>query len=258
MINKIDFHINQLELMKKYPKDIFYIGNTALLQKRMISIVGTRKPNSYTKQYTHELAKALSSHDICIVSGAAMGVDAIAHNAAGTQNTIAVAGTGLDIRYPSVNKKLIEEIETNGLILSQFPAQTTSRRYNFPIRNELVVSLGEVLIVTQADENSGTMRSVEYALKMNKPIFVLAHRIGESLGTNKLLEDGLATAIYDINNFIENFVGFKKQIKHSDDFLEYCKSTPTYDEVMQQFPEKIFEYELSGKIKVENGLIFVV
>jgi len=258
MIKKIDFHINQLELMKKYPKDIFYIGNTELLQKRMISIVGTRKPNSYTKQYTHELAKALSSHDICIVSGAAMGVDAIAHNAAGTQNTIAVAGTGLDIRYPSVNKKLIEEIETNGLILSQFPTQTTSRRYNFPIRNELVVSLGEVLIVTQADENSGTMRSVEYALKMNKPIFVLVHRIGESLGTNKLLEDGLATAIYDINNFIENFVGFKKQIKHSDDFLEYCKSTPTYDEAMQQFPEKIFEYELSGKIKVENGLIFVV
>jgi len=258
MIQELTSHIDKLDAMKKYPKSIFYIGNLELLNKRTISIVGTRKPNSYTKQYTHELAKALSKHNICIVSGAAMGVDAIAHTAAGSENTIAVAGTGLDIRYPAVNRKLIENIETDGLILSQFPLQTPSTRYNFPIRNEVVVSLGECLIVAQADENSGTMRSVEFALKMNKPIFVLAHRIGESLGTNKLLEDGQATAIYDIDKFIENFVGFKNEIKHSDDFLEYCKSTPTYDEVMGTFPAKLFEYELSGKIKIENGLVFVV
>jgi len=258
MISELTFHINQLDSMKKYPKNIYCIGNEELLQKRMVSIVGTRKPTSYTKQFTHELSKELSSHNICIVSGAAMGVDAIAHNAAGSSNTIAVAGTGLDIRYPAVNKKLIEDIELNGLMLSQFPPKTPSTRYNFPIRNELVVSLGEILIVTQADENSGTMRSVEFALKMGKPIFVLAHRIGESLATNKLLADGLATAIYDIDTFIEDFVGFKNQIKHSDDFLEYCKSSPTYDEVMKQYPEKLFEYELSGKIRIESGLVFVV
>ena len=258
MIKEIDFHINHLDAMKKYPKNIFYIGNTDLLKKRKISMVGTRKPNAYTKQYTHELAKELSKNDICIVSGAAMGVDAISHNAAGTHNTIAVAGTGLDIRYPAVNKKLIEDIENNGLMLSQFPIKTPSTRYNFPIRNELVVALGEILIVTQADENSGTMRSVEFALKMGKPIFVLAHRIGESIATNKLLEDGLATPIYDVNSFINDFLGFKKQIKHNDDFLEYCKNTSTYDEVMKKFPEKLFEYELNGKIKIENGLIFVI
>jgi len=258
MIKEIDFHINKLDTMKKYPKNIFYIGNLNLLQKRTVSIVGTRKPNSYTKQYTHELSKELSKNGICIVSGAAMGVDTIAHSAAGVENTIAVAGTGLDIKYPAVNKKLIEDIENKGLMLSQFPIKTPSQRYNFPIRNELVVSLGEILIVTQADENSGTMRSVEFALKMGKPIFVLAHRIGESVATNKLLKDGLATAIYDINTFIQDFVGFKNKIKHSDDFLEYCKSTPTYDEAMTEYPEKLFEYELNGKIKVENGLIFVI
>jgi len=87
---------------------------------------------------------------------------------------------------------------------------------------------------------------------------VLAHRVGESKGTNKLLEDGLASAIYDVDKFIESFIGYKNQVKHSDEFLEYCKSTPTYDEVMQKFPEKLFEYELSAKIKVESGLVFVV
>ena len=258
MIKEISFHIDKLDSMKKYPKNIYCIGNEELLNKRTISIVGTRKPNPYTKQYIHELSKKLSYYNICVVSGAAMGVDAIAHNAAGSANTIAVAGTGLDIRYPAVNKKLIEDIELNGLMLSQFPLKTSSTRYNFPIRNELVVALGEILIVAQADENSGTMRSVEFALKMGKPIFVLAHRIGESIATNKLLADGLATAIYDIDTFIEDFVGFKNKIKHSDDFLEYCKSSPTYDEVMKVFPEKLFEYELNGKIKIESGLVFVV
>jgi len=258
MIKEINFHIDKLDSMKKYPKNIYSIGNVELLNKRLVSIVGTRKPNAYTKQYTHELSKELSRHNICIVRGAAMGVDAIAHNAAGSSHTIAVAGTGLDIRYPVVNKKLIEDIELNGLMLSQFPSKTPSQRYNFPIRNELVVALGEILIVAQADENSGTMRSVEFALRMGKPIFVLAHRIGESVATNKLLKDGLATAIYDIDTFIEDFVGFKNQIKHSDDFLEYCKCGPTYDEVMKKFPEKLFEYELSGKIKIESGLVFVV
>jgi len=258
MIQELDFHIKKLDDMKKYPKNIYYIGNTDLLQKRAVSIVGTRKPNNYTKQYTHELAKSLSKHDVCIVSGAAMGVDAIAHNGAGTHNTIAVAGTGLDIRYPAVNRKLIENIETDGLMLSQFPIKTPSQRYNFPIRNELVVSLGECLIVTQADENSGTMRSVEFALKMKKPIYVLAHRIGESVATNKLLEQKLAIPIYDIDKFIEDFIGCKKEIKHSDDFLEYCKTTPTYDEAMMKYSQKLFEYELSGKIKIENGLVFVI
>jgi DNA processing protein len=258
MIREIKFHIDKLNFMKKYPKNIYYIGNLELLKKRTISIVGTRKPNSYTKQYTHDLSKELVKHNTCIVSGAAMGVDAIAHNAAGAENTIAIAGTGLDMRYPAVNKRLIEDIETKGLMLSQFAINTPSQKYNFPMRNELIVSLGEVLIVTQADLNSGTMRSIEFALKMNKPIFVLAHRIGESLGTNKLLAQGLAKAIYDIDKFIEAFVGFKNEIKHSDDFLEYCKLTPVYDEVIKKFPVKLFEYELSGKIKVENGLVFVI
>lgn len=258
MIQEINFHISQVDAMKKYPKNIYYIGNTNLLEKRMVSIVGTRKPNNYTKQATHELSKSLSENNICIVSGAAMGVDAISHIAAGSSNTIAVAGTGLDIRYPVVNNRLIEDIEKNGLVLSQFPINTPSRRYNFPIRNELVVSLGEILIVTQADENSGTMRSVEFALKMNKPIYVLTHRIGESVGTNKLLEDGLAKPIYNINRFIEDFIGCRNEIKHSDEFLEYCKKSPTYDEVMLKYPSKVFEYELLGKIKVENGLVFVV
>ena len=104
MISKINFKIDELSSMKKYPNELFYIGNTTLLKKKKISIVGTRRPNSYTKEFTYKLASKLSDSGICIVSGAAMGVDAIAHQGAKSTNTIAVVANGLDIRYPAINK----------------------------------------------------------------------------------------------------------------------------------------------------------
>ena len=167
--------------------NLFYKGDLSLLDKPKIAIVGSRRPRQYTKEITSKLSSILSKKYV-IVSGGAMGIDAIAHQNAQYHNTIMVAGTGLDKRYPAINKKMIQSIEDNGLVLSQFEAGVPSNRWNFPLRNELVVALGDVLIVTYADINSGTMRSVEYALKMNKQIYVLPHRIGESDGTNKLLE----------------------------------------------------------------------
>ena len=254
MINSVTFNIPQLDKMKEYPKELFYTGNTNLLQKKMISIVGTRRPNAYTKKFTHELAQKLSSKNICIVSGAAMGVDALAHNGAGVSNTIAVVANGLDIRYPAVNKNLITQIEKEGLMLSQFPQSEKPRAYTFVQRNEIVVALGDILIVTQADRNSGSLRSVEFALEMGKEIYTLPHRIGESLGTQDLLKSGFAEVIYDIDSFIES-LGYNQEKILDDDILEFCKTYPTYDEAVSKFGEKIFEYELLGKIKIGNGII---
>ena len=168
MINQFDFKIKELENMKKYPKELYFIGNTQLLKRKKISIVGTRRPSNYTKEFTYKLASKLSQNGICIVSGAAMGVDSIAHSGAGLNNTIAVVANGLDIRYPSVNKNQIIEIEKNGLIISSFKEGEKARLYSFVQRNEIVVALGDKLIVTQADLNSGSMTSVEFAIKQNK------------------------------------------------------------------------------------------
>lgn len=257
-IQTINFHIHELDTMKKYPKELFYIGNTDLLKKRKVSIVGTRRPNSYAIQKTHEIARKLSFNNIVIVSGVAMGIDAIAHEGARSNNTIGVTGNGLDIKYPAINKKIIKSIEKNGLMLSQFKPSTPSFNYNFPIRNEVVVALGEVLIVAQADMNSGTIRSVEHALKMDKKIYALPHRVGESEGTNELIRKNLAIPIYDVDKFVKEIVGKNSIGNKKDKFLKFCSNNPTYDEVVEKFPSKIFEYELSGKIKVEKGLVFVV
>lgn len=256
-LNKADIHIKELDFMKRYPKELFCKGDIKLLDRKKVSIVGSRKPNQYARQFTHELAFKLAQAGVCIVSGGAIGTDIIAHKAAGMTNTIMVAGTGLDKYYPAINKHVIKEIEKEGLVLSQFKIGTPSQRYNFPLRNELIVALGEVLIVMYADENSGTMRSVEYAQKMGKEIYVLPHRLNESNGTNKLLQNDRAKAIYDIDKFISNFSDAKPK-NTDDEFLIYCTTNPTYDEAATKFGSKVFEYELSGKIEILNGKIKII
>jgi len=253
---QIDCHINELESMKKYPKELFYKGNLNLLQKPKLSIVGTRRPSSYTKQNIAKISAGLTQKGFCIVSGAAMGVDGIAHQNAGVHNTIAVMANGLDIRYPKVNNSLIGKIEQEGLALSQFKEGFEATPWSFVVRNEVVVALGEKLIVGEADLNSGTMKSVEFALQMNKEIFVLPHRIGQSKGTNELLKNGLAKAIYDVDEFLNQF-GEDVSLAQ-DDFLEYCKHNPNLDDALEKYGNLVYEYELDGKITFENSFIIVL
>jgi DNA processing protein len=255
MIKELNFNIPELSNMKKYPKELFSIGNTKLLEKKKISIIGTRRPNSYTKEFTHKLASRLSALDICVVSGAAMGVDAISHQAAKPSNTIAVVANGLDIRYPAVNKNLISKIEEEGLVISAYKAGEKARNYTFVLRNEIVVALGDILIVTQADLNSGSLTSVKYALAMKKKIYTLPHRINESLGTQNLVKDGFVEPIYDIDEFISMYTDTNNIKKHTDEILTFCQNNPSYEEAVLKFGNKIFEYELEGKIKISNAKV---
>jgi DNA processing protein len=255
MIKEINFEIKNLNLMKNKPKKLYYIGNTKLLNKAKISIVGTRRPSAYTKDFTYKLAKELAKRDYVIVSGGAMGVDALAHLGAGADNTICVVANGLDIRYPAVNKNLIEQIERQGLVLSFFEKGFKATPWSFVKRNELVVALGEFLIVTEANLNSGSIRSVEFALNMGKKIYVLAHRANESLGTNELLKNNLATPIYDIKDFANSLKEISEQ---KDEFTLYLETSPTYEEAIKKYGNKIFEAELEGLIKIENGIITLI
>jgi len=248
-------HISELDDMKKYPSELFYKGNFALIQRPKVSIVGTRRPMNYTREYTYRLAKALAQRGICVVSGAAMGVDGIAHEGAGAENTIAVVANGLDIRYPVVHNDLIASIEEKGLVLSQFNEGFRTTGWSFVVRNELVVALGDILIVTEAEMDSGSMRSVEFALKMGKEIFVLPHRLGESSGTNMLLKEGKATAITDVELFASRFgTAVEKEIE-KDEFFYFCQSMPTFDQTVEKFGERVYEAEIEGVITIENGIV---
>ncbi len=202
------------------------------------------------------MTSGLAARGICIISGAAMGVDAISHKSAGAGNTIAVMANGLDIRYPAVNRALIAAIEREGLVLSQFAAGEQARPWSFVVRNEVVVALGEALIVMEADHGSGTLRSVEFALKMGRPVYALVQRIGESEGSNGLLREGLATPIYDIDLFCEQFGRLETAV--DDALLAFCREHSSYDEAFARFGAELFAYELDGKIAIENGTVRVL
>ena len=256
-MKKLDYNIEELNSMKNYPSELYSSGNEELLKRVKVSIVGARKTSKYARELTHKLSSALAKVGVCVVSGGAMGVDAISHMGAGSSNTIAVLPCGIDIKYPAVNRNLLSDIEKNGLLLSQFAPSFRAAPWSFVVRNELVVALGDVLVVAEAELGSGSMRSIEFALKMNKKIFVFPHRLGESSATNELLKESKAEVIYDIDLFASKFGTLEQISEVFDEFLEFCKKTPTYEEALAKFPTRVFEAELSGEIEIQNAKVYI-
>lgn len=257
-MNVLEQKLDELSSMKSYPSEIYYDGNLELLNKVKVSIVGSRKTSKYSREMTHKLSSTLTKAGVCVVSGGAMGIDAVAHLGAGASNTIAVLPCGINVKYPAVNKNLLADIQNRGLLLSQFEKDAKARPWSFVVRNELVVALGEVLVVAEAELDSGSMRSIEFALKMGKEIFVFPHRLGESSATNELLKEGKAEAIYDIDAFVSRFGTIEiKEIKR-DPFFEYCEKNPTYEESVAKYPNRVFEAELNGDIEIRNGKVFII
>ena len=246
-----------LSQCKPTVSELFFQGNKALLDNLKVAIVGTRRPSLYTKNMTFALASALKDAGAVVVSGAAMGVDAQAHKGAFPQ-TIAVMANSLDIQTPAVNKGLIQAMSKDSLCLSEYPQSTHPTNYSFVQRNRIVVGLSDVVVLAEADIKSGTMHSAKFALEQNKPIFVLSHHIGESLGTQQLLEEGKAQAIYSIESFIKQLNLRATEDVEEDELLAFCANQPSYDDVVARFADKLFEYELLGKIKVMNGRVLVL
>jgi DNA processing protein len=254
-MQKVSSFPEQLDILpvKNSVKQLYFKGELSLLKRPMVSIVGTRKPCNYTKEMTTMLAQRFASAGYVVVSGAAMGVDALAHKAA-FPNTIAVMANSLDIIYPKINQRLIEGIFHEGLALSEYDAGTRATKYSFVVRNRIVVALGEFLIITEADEKSGTMRSAEIALELGKKIYVLPHRLGESRGTQKLLREGNAELILDIDDFVAQFGEVIPQ--EEDPLLSFCQKIPSLHEAVAQFGDQVYEYELEGLVEIKNLKVY--
>ncbi len=241
-----------LNILPKPPEKLYYIGNSVLLEKPLVSIVGTRRPSTYTKAMTHQIAQRFAAVGYGVVSGAAMGVDAVAHRGA-FPSTIAVMANGLDIRYPHVNRKLIDDMAAQALVLSEYEAGMRATKYSFVVRNRIVVALGDFLIITEADVGSGTMRSAEIAIELGKKIYVLPHRLDESEGTRMLLKEGLAEPIWDIDAFVARFGEVEAE---ADELLAFCRNAPALSAVLERFGEQVYTYELEGKIEIRNLKVY--
>jgi DNA processing protein len=121
-----------------FPPTLLYaIGDSSVLSTAALGIVGSRKASEYGGRNAYWMTHELSHAGLLICSGMARGIDTQAHKGAlaASGTTVAVLGTGIDICYPSVNRKLAEEIAVKGVLISEFPLGSAPRPCNFPQRN---------------------------------------------------------------------------------------------------------------------------
>ena len=199
---------NLLKEISNPPEGIYVLGELPEKQKPCIAIVGTRKATSEGKALAKEMAQKLSRAGAVIVSGLAMGIDTAAHEGALSTNglTVAVLGCGLDNIYPKQNENLAKKIlETNGAIISEYPANTPSYPAQFLARNRIVSGLSIATIIIEAPEQSGSLVTARLAGEQGREVFVIPGSIKHPnyRGSHQLIRDG-ARLVNSVENILED------------------------------------------------------
>ncbi len=191
------------------PPLLFYLGEIKSSDDFCLAVVGSRKYSYYGQQVTEKIIYDLAKNKITIVSGLALGIDALAHNAtlSAQGKTIAVLGSGIDKNsiYPADNRYLAEKIVANGgLVISEFPLGTAPLKFNFPQRNRIISGLSLGTLVVEASAKSGSLITARFALDQNREVFAVPGNIfsDSSAGTNELIKRG-ARAISSAKEIME-------------------------------------------------------
>jgi DNA processing protein len=163
----------------------------------LLAVVGSRKYTSYGAHVVEHLLHGLRGYEIGIVSGLAIGIDTLAHEAALEADlyTLAVPGSGLDpsVLYPARNKRLAEKIiEQGGGLLSELPPTTPAARWTFPLRNRIMAGMCHATLLIEAGEKSGTLITARLATDYNRDLLVVPGNIFSeaSYGTHQFLKLG--------------------------------------------------------------------
>jgi len=167
-------------------------GNPELLNKNIISIIGTRNSSSNGDKFANHISTELGKYNFIIASGMARGIDSAAHLGALRNGTIAVIAGGIDHIYPKENKKLYHEICEKGVVISEAPHGFFPKGYNFPQRNRIISGISLGIAVIEATIKSGTLITARFAIEHNRDLFSVP---GSPLdprhhGTNRLIKEG--------------------------------------------------------------------
>jgi DNA processing protein len=163
-------------------------------------------PSTYGKTVTEKLTMQLVENGLDIVSGMARGVDTVAHTAAIKRGgkTYAVLGCGVDVIYPSENRKLYEQIVENGAVISEYFLGAKPDAVNFPRRNRIISGMSLGVLVVEAGKKSGALITAEFALEQNREVFAVPGQITNhrSIGSNKLIQQG-AKLVQSVEDILE-------------------------------------------------------
>lgn len=187
------------------PPYLFVRGEILESDITAVAIVGTRGATEYGRGLAHALARDLAARGVTVVSGLARGIDTFAHKGAleAGGRTFAVCGCGLDVTYPSENKKLMAEIQNSGANLSEFAPTVHPEPWHFPARNRIISGLSAGTIVVEAAERSGALITSDFAMEQGRDVFAVpgnVHKL-QSKGCHALIKQG-ATLIENADDVI--------------------------------------------------------
>ncbi|HEY0605457.1 MAG TPA: DNA-processing protein DprA, partial [Herpetosiphonaceae bacterium] len=189
------------------PPFLLYVrGTLTELDRWSVAVVGTRQASTYGKEVTRKLVAGLVAAGITVVSGLALGIDAVAHSAAlaAGGRTLAVLGSGVDQIYPQTNHNLGTTILQQGALLSEYPVGTLPTATNFPPRNRLIAGLSLGVLVVEAAAKSGALITAQFAAEQGRDVFAVPGNIfsQRSEGTHRLIKDG-ATLVSGVDDILE-------------------------------------------------------
>jgi len=263
------------------PPPLLYVKGEILPEDEWaVAVVGTRRATVYGREATRQIAGDLARNRITIVSGLARGIDAQAHRAAldAGGRTIAVLGCGIDIIYPSENRKLAQEIVERGALITEYPLGTPPEGGNFPPRNRIISGLALGTLIVEAGEDSGALITADYALEQGREVFAVPGNIFNrgSGGTNKLIQQG-AKLVLSAQDVLEelNLTMVSQQIEVREIvpenetesiLLQYISSEPIHvDEIKQAtglpmatVSSTLAMMELKGMVRQVGGMNYIL
>lgn len=260
-----------------YPPTMYYVGNINKINtNKNVAVIGSRKCSYYGEEVTRYIVTELAKNSVNVISGLALGIDAVAHTTAINCGgfTVGVLGCGIDVIYPIKNKKIFYEMYEKGCIISEFPLGTQPFKGNFPIRNRIISGISEMIIVSEATMKSGTLITATHALNQGREVMVVPGNIFSefSKGTNMLIKEGANPFLnlqdmvecigidvnkenYKKNKICEKYIEIYKIINdspiHIDDIIKITKID------ISVLYELLFEMQFNKMIKCINGNYYI-
>lgn len=267
---------NLLRNIPQPPSQLFIEGDnfSDILSRPRVAIVGSRKTTPYARAVTEQIASALARAGVVIVSGLALGVDSIAHQATldARGTTMAVLPGPLSKIYPTSHTRLARQIvEQGGALISEYAAGSP-HKHQFIDRNRIVSGLSDAVIITIATEGSGSLHTARHAVKQGRPVYAVPGPITDPAyaGSNQLIADGLATLIISPEALVKS-LGLKSKAQQDliigdtpeeQQLIELMRSGVTTSEELlaasklpiSSYDQAITMLEIMGHIKnIGNG-----
>lgn len=183
--------------------------------KLPIAVIGSRKCSDYGRETARFFGRELAGLGACVISGMATGCDSEAAWGAlsvykAEYPTVAVLGCGVDVVYPSNNRRLYDEIAERGAVVSEYPLGQQPHKEYFPQRNRIISGLSKGVLVVEAAMRSGTSITVGYAHEQGREVFSVPGRITDPFcaGSNRLIKDGEAKPVFGADDILSEFGAF--------------------------------------------------